>query len=85
MRSKEKKNRISPASILAVVLIILKLTGFLKWSWLWVLSPIWIGYTLVAVSAIAYVVFDKMDKHYSKTRQTLEEENAAEESDSKTV
>jgi hypothetical protein len=29
------------------VFIVLKLTGFIDWSWWWVLSPIWISMTLV--------------------------------------
>lgn len=30
--------------VLAVLLIpILKICGIIKWSWLWILSPIWIG------------------------------------------
>ena len=30
------------ALVLAIVFIILKLTEVISWSWLWVLSPIWI-------------------------------------------
>lgn len=30
-------------SLLALVFIVLKLTGFIGWSWWWVLSPLWIG------------------------------------------
>ena len=37
----------------AIVFIILKLTGTITWPWLWVLSPIWIG---LAVCGIACVV-----------------------------
>lgn len=29
-------------SLLAVLFIGLKLTGYITWSWWWVLSPIWI-------------------------------------------
>lgn len=28
--------------LLTVAFIVLKLTGFIDWSWLWVLAPIWI-------------------------------------------
>lgn len=34
-------------SLLAVMFIGLKLTGFIEWSWLWVLSPLWISAVLV--------------------------------------
>jgi hypothetical protein len=29
--------------LLTIVFITLKLTGYINWSWLWVLSPIWIA------------------------------------------
>jgi hypothetical protein len=36
--------------LLTILFIGLKLTGVITWSWLWVLSPIWI--TVVAVIAL---------------------------------
>lgn len=33
--------------LLTVLFIGLKLTGYITWSWLWVLSPIWISSALV--------------------------------------
>lgn len=35
--------------VLTVLFIALKLTGFIKWSWLWVLSPLWISVIFYAV------------------------------------
>ena len=43
---------ISLSTILGVVFIILKLTGVISWSWLWVLSPFWIPLALVALILI---------------------------------
>jgi len=34
-------------SLLAVLFIGLKLTGYINWPWLWVLSPIWIPAAIV--------------------------------------
>lgn len=34
-------------TLLAVLFIGLKLTGYLSWSWIWVLSPLWIVFALV--------------------------------------
>ena len=34
---------------LTVAFVVLKLTGVISWSWLWVLSPLWIGATLALV------------------------------------
>lgn len=40
-----------------ITLIVLKLTGVLKGSWLWVLAPIWIPTAIIlAIIAIALVV-----------------------------
>ena len=37
------------AEILTLIFVILKLTGAIKWSWVWVLSPIWITLALIVV------------------------------------
>jgi hypothetical protein len=34
-------------SLLAVLFIGLKLTGYIDWSWWWVLSPLWIPLAIV--------------------------------------
>jgi len=34
--------------LLCVLFIGLKLTGYVAWSWLWVLSPLWAGLLLEA-------------------------------------
>ena len=41
--------------ILGLIFITLKLTGYIAWSWLWVLSPFWIPLAIAAV--IFLVVF----------------------------
>jgi hypothetical protein len=40
--------------LLTIAFIVLKLTGFIDWSWWWVLSPLWIG--LVVVIALVGLV-----------------------------
>lgn len=35
------------AGLLTILFIGLKLTGAISWSWIWVLSPLWIGYAIV--------------------------------------
>lgn len=46
--------------LLALVFIVLKLCGVIGWSWVWVLSPIWILLTLdlvaLAIGLIALIV-----------------------------
>lgn len=35
--------------LLTIVFITLKLMGYINWSWIWVLSPIWIGLLITVV------------------------------------
>lgn len=35
------------SGLLTIVFIVLKLTNVINWSWLWVLSPLWISVALV--------------------------------------
>ena len=46
-------------SLLTLLFIGLKLTGYIAWSWWWVLAPIWISAILAAVILIgtAFIVF----------------------------
>ena len=39
--------------LLTVLFVGLKLTGHITWSWLWVLSPIWISF-LIALAFLAF-------------------------------
>lgn len=41
--------------LLAVLFIGLKLGGVIAWSWLWVLSPLWIPLAIVLLILLAYV------------------------------
>lgn len=48
---------ISFIGLLTIVFITLKLTHVINWSWLWVLSPIWIGlFTSLAIMAIILLI-----------------------------
>lgn len=43
--------------LLTIVFIVLKLVGIINWSWLWVLSPLWIGTILgVLLIIVAFVL-----------------------------
>lgn len=42
---------------LALIFIVLKLVGIIDWSWVWVLSPIWIGWIIsLVLIIIIYIV-----------------------------
>lgn len=45
--------------LLQIAFIVLKLVGIIKWSWLWVLSPIWISTVLVAIIFLVILIFLK--------------------------
>ena len=42
--------------LLTVLFIGLKLTGHITWSWMWVLSPIWISMLLIIGLVLALVM-----------------------------
>lgn len=44
-------------SILTLIFITLKLTGYINWSWWWVLAPMWIPLAIfIAVMTVAGIV-----------------------------
>lgn len=43
-------------SLLQLTFIILKLCGVINWSWVWVLSPMWIGTIIAVVWAAIFVI-----------------------------
>ena len=55
MKNSNQKNGLSFTSVLTLIFITLKLCGVISWSWVWVLSPLWIGFglTLVIIGAVA--------------------------------
>jgi len=43
------------SGLLTVAFIVLKLTHYIDWPWIWVLSPLWIGVLLIL--SFIFVVF----------------------------
>lgn len=58
--SNNKKSKcghsMSIGTILGIVFIILKLAGLIKWSWVWVLAPFWIGATVAILLFIIAII-----------------------------
>ena len=48
-----KETGIVFSGILFVVFLILKLTGYIDWSWWWVTAPLWIPFAI----AMGFLVF----------------------------
>lgn len=40
--------------LLTLVFIVLKLTHYIDWSWVWVLSPLWLGW--LSLTAILFLL-----------------------------
>ena len=45
---------------LSLLFIALKLTGQIDWNWIWVLSPIWISISFLAVLAIVILLIGRI-------------------------
>lgn len=43
--------------LLTIVFIVLKLCGVINWSWVWVLSPIWIVAILIILLVLLIGIF----------------------------
>lgn len=51
------KGGIGFCGVLTIVFIVLKLIGKISWSWLWVLSPLWISWCIViALLLVALII-----------------------------
>jgi hypothetical protein len=51
--------KIGIGTLLAIVFIILKLTGTIAWSWWWVLCPVWIPVILVGICFTIAIILSK--------------------------
>ncbi len=57
------------AGLLLVLFVGLKLTGYIAWSWWWVVSPVWIPIVLILViAALTGIValISMIYKHFAK-------------------
>ena len=55
--SDSTKGGVGFCGLLAIAFIVLKLIGVITWSWIWVLSPIWIPFVLgLLIFVLIYVI-----------------------------
>ena len=47
------------SSVLTIVFIVLRLCGVISWSWIWVLSPIWIDIIVTLILIWIVLKFKK--------------------------
>lgn len=50
-------------SVLTIVFIVLKLVGVINWSWLWVLSPLWIDFLLAIILLTIIALVNRKTKN----------------------
>lgn len=55
-----EKAGLTIGDLVLVAFIILKLTGVITWSWIWVLSPLWIGILLFVIVLIIGIIIQKV-------------------------
>jgi hypothetical protein len=46
--SNTSSSGVTSSFLLFLVFLVLKLTGYITWSWLWVTAPLWIPFAIVA-------------------------------------
>ena len=60
--SKGSSGGVGFVGLLAILFIALKLTGHIQWSWLWVLSPIWITALIIVALVLCVVAVHVLEK-----------------------
>lgn len=58
-RYETQRGGIGFCGLLTIAFIVLKLTGFISWSWLWVLAPLWIPFVIFAVICIVLALLGR--------------------------
>lgn len=62
MDNKAKQGGLGIVSVLTIVFIVLKLLGVIRWSWIWVLSPIWISAVIVVAVVSVIMIGGRIKK-----------------------
>ena len=59
----DKNNNTSSSGIgfvglLTICFIVLKLVGIINWSWLWVISPLWISIIIGIILGVIFIIME---------------------------
>ena len=57
-----KRSGMGFLSVLTLIFIVLKATGLISWSWLWVFSPVWLTFLFLAVVFSAILIGGRIVK-----------------------
>lgn len=64
MENRSSGGGIGIGGILTIIFVVLKLLNLIDWSWVWVLSPLWIGAIIVVVILIIGLIKYWLDWSY---------------------
>ena len=62
MEKKSRRSGTDPVVALTLIFVVLKVMGLILWSWLWVLSPIWLAFLFFAAIFSAILVGGRIAK-----------------------
>ena len=60
---------VSFLGLLTLLFIGLKLTGYITWSWIWVLSPLWVPISIALILFSAIILVVGLNKTIKYTRK----------------
>lgn len=61
-KSENQSRGIGFLGLLALVFVTLKLTGYIAWSWWWVLAPLWVPFAIaLVILAVCAIVLKVME------------------------
>ena len=63
MSSSGSSGGITFSGALLMIFIVLKLCGVIDWSWLWVLSPLWISAGIAVLIIVGMLIYWKIEEH----------------------
>lgn len=53
------------AGTLTIAFIVLKLVGVINWSWIWVVSPLWISFILAIFILLVVIIVGVIISYYN--------------------
>ena len=62
MKKESSRGTEMTLSMLLVAFVVLKLCGVINWSWIWVLSPVWMPIALALIIVGVALIFSKDKK-----------------------
>ena len=57
-----RKGGMGVVSVLTLIFIVMKLSGTIDWSWIWVLCPVWVSVLFIVIVFAVIMVGGKIKK-----------------------